>query len=120
METSLGDIELAMRPDEAPNTVWNFLTLCAGGFYTDIIFHRIKAVNPATRSPFVIQAGDPLQRKDVPAEATGAGEGGPGYWINLEPSKLPHDFGVVSMARKSDGSLPNLAGSQFFISLSRK
>jgi peptidyl-prolyl cis-trans isomerase B (cyclophilin B) len=124
LETSLGDIELAMRPDEAPNTTWNFLALAAGGFYTDIIFHRVKAVNPTNGAPFVIQAGDPLQRADSPppepGKPTGAGEGGPGYWLNLEPSKLPHDFGILSMARKSDGTLPNLAGSQFFISLSRK
>lgn len=114
METSLGDIQFALRPDEAPNTVYNFLSLCAGGFYTDIIFHRVKPNHP-NGSPFVIQAGDPLQLKD--SSEPKAGEGGPGFSINLEPSKLPHDFGVLSMARNN---LPNSAGSQFFICLSRK
>ncbi len=114
METSMGDIQFAMRPDQAPNTVFSFLSLCQGGFYTDIIFHRIKPRHP-NGSPFVIQAGDPLQLKD--ASDTKAGEGGPGFSINLEPSKLPHDFGVLSMARSN---LPNSGGSQFFICLSRK
>lgn len=105
LHTSKGDIRLAMRPDHAPNTVWNFLELCEGGFYDGVTFHRIV---PYLRSgePFVIQSGDP----------TGTGNGGPGYWLPIEPSELPHDFGVISMAR----DLPvDSAGSQFFICLSR-
>lgn len=113
METSLGTIEFAMRPDQAPNTVYSFMDLCGGGFYTDVIFHRVKALHP-NGSPFVIQAGDPLQ--GVVTDG-GAGEGGPGFMINLEKSQLPHDFGVISMARVKD---PNTAGSQFFICLSRE
>ncbi len=105
LRTSLGDIVLAMRPDEAPNTVWNFRHLVAGGFYDGIVFHRVV---PMTRDGrrFVIQAGDP----------TGEGDGGPGYWLPLEPSALRHDFGVISMARADP---PDSAGSQFFICLSR-
>lgn len=106
IETSEGDIRIALAPNEAPNTVWNFLELARGGFYRDVIFHRIV---PLERSgwPFVIQAGDP----------TGSGSGGPGYWLPIEPSMLPHDFGVISMARADD---PDSAGSQFFICLSRE
>ncbi len=106
LDTSLGSIRLAMRPDEAPNTVWNFLRLVEGGFYDGVVFHRVV---PLTRrgDPFVIQAGDP----------TGAGDGGPGYWLPIEPSTLPHDFGVISMARADH---PDSAGSQFFICLSRE
>ncbi|MGD9692546.1 MAG: peptidylprolyl isomerase [Phycisphaerales bacterium] len=106
METTLGEIEIAMRPDMAPNSVWNFLELVEGGYYTDIIFHRVV---PATQNghPFVIQAGDP----------TGNGDGGPGHMIDLERSTLEHDFGVLSMARTND---PNTNGSQFFLCLSRE
>ncbi|PHQ78224.1 MAG: peptidylprolyl isomerase [Phycisphaera sp.] len=100
MATSEGDITFRMRPDEAPNTVWNFLSLGDGGFYTDIAFHRVMP-------QFVIQAGDPR----------GEGTGGPGYFLDLEDSKLLHDFGVLSMARSSD---PNSNGSQVFICLSRE
>lgn len=106
LDTTLGEIELIMRPDAAPNTVFSFLHLVDGGFYTDIVFHRIvpRARNGA---PFVIQVGDP----------TGGGEGGPGYMIDLENSTLPHAFGVISMARSAD---PDSNGSQVFICLSRE
>ena len=39
--TEFGEAEFKMRPDSAPNTVWNFIQLVQGGFYRDIIFHRI-------------------------------------------------------------------------------
>lgn len=106
LDTTLGEMEFAMRPDAAPNTVWNFLELVEGGFYTDIIFHRVVAKLPSGAA-FVVQVGDP----------TGSGSGGPGYNIDLENSPLPHDFGVLSMARSSD---PNSNGSQVFVCLSRE
>ncbi|MBX3364596.1 MAG: peptidylprolyl isomerase [Phycisphaeraceae bacterium] len=106
MTTTAGEIVFRMRPDQAPNTTWSFIHLADGGFYDDIIFHRI--IGPRGGRPgFVIQGGDP----------TGAGSGGPGFQIDLEPSRLPHDFGVLSMARSQD---LDSAGSQFFICLSRE
>lgn len=105
LDTSLGEMEFRMRPDAAPNTAWNFLTLVKDGFFTNIVWHRIVAKR-ADGTPFVIQAGDP----------TGTGGGGPGYDIPFEDSPLPHDFGVISMARDTD---PNTAGSQIFVCLSR-
>jgi peptidyl-prolyl cis-trans isomerase B (cyclophilin B) len=108
LRTNLGDIRLAMKPDEAPNTAWNFLELCRGGFYRDVPFHRVVPLTAAGQ-PFVIQAGDPC----TPA----MGDGGPGYWLPIENSQLPHDFGVISMARSDD---PDSNGSQFFIALSRE
>src|SRR5262249_45879024 len=114
LETSLGGVEFRMRPDEAPNTVWNFLALCRGGFYTDVQFHRVKAISPHNGAPFVVQSGDPI----FGHASQGVGWGGPGYLVNLEQSHLAHDFGVLSMARLEDQ--PNSAGSQFFICLSRE
>jgi peptidyl-prolyl cis-trans isomerase B (cyclophilin B) len=99
-ETEAGDIRVRLRPDKAPNHAWNFRSLVDGGYYTEIIFHRIIP-------GFVIQVGDP----------TGTGSGGPGYQIDLERSDLPHDFGVLSMARTPD---PNSGGSQIFICLTRE
>lgn len=106
LETSKGEVEFRMRPDVAPNTAWNFMHLVDGGFYTDVIFHRIVLATQGGH-PFVVQVGDP----------TGTGSGGPGYHIDLERSDLPHDFGVLSMARSQD---PNSNGSQVFICLSRE
>lgn len=106
LDTSEGEIEIKMRPDVAPNTVYNFVQLVGGGFYRDVIFHRIvqKGRNGGL---FVAQGGDP----------TGTGSGSPGYSIVLEKSSLKHDFGVVGMARSSD---PNTGSAQFYFALSRE
>ncbi|MEZ0326301.1 MAG: peptidylprolyl isomerase [Fimbriimonas sp.] len=105
LETSLGRMEFRTRPDAAPNTAWNIMQLVAGGLYTDTIWHRVVAKR-ADGTPFVIQGGDP----------TGTGSGGPGFAYPLEKSTLPHDFGVISIARSTD---PNTNGCQFFVCLSR-
>lgn len=104
-DTDKGVIEFQLRPDVAPNSSWNFRQLADGGYYTDVIFHRIVPTRQDGQ-PFVIQVGDP----------TATGTGGPGYLIDLEPSTLQHDFGVLSMARSGD---PNSNGSQVFVCLSR-
>ena len=106
LDTSLGEMEFRLRPDAAPNSVWNIRELMRLGFYNDIIFHRIVPTL-ASGHPFVVQVGDP----------TGTGDGGPGYSIDLERSNLPHDFGVLSLARSDD---PDTNGSQIFIALSRE
>ncbi len=104
-DTTYGTITFKLRADQAPNTAWNFRSLVEGGFYTDIVFHRI--MGPTQGKPgFMAQVGDP----------TGTGGGGPGYNIDLEDSKLRHDFGVLSMARTND---PNTNGSQVFVCFSR-
>lgn len=105
-ETTAGRIRFAMRPDMAPATARNFVELAASGFYDGTIVHRVVPKGRGGR-PFVIQGGDP----------TGTGDGGPGYDIMLEPSELPHDFGVVSMARND---WPDSAGSQWFVALTRE
>ena len=103
--TERGEMTFRLRPDDAPNTAFNFMQLVEGGFYDGVPFHRI--VNAlADGSRFVVQFGDP----------SGTGSGGPGYRIDLEPSPLEHGYGVLSMARAGD---PNSAGSQVFICLSR-
>lgn len=94
-------IEIELRPGDAPNTVANFKSLVAKGFYDGLCFHRIIA-------GFMIQGGCPQ----------GKGTGGPGYMIRGEFSsngvdnKIKHEKGVISMARAAN---PDSAGSQFFI-----
>jgi len=106
VETSLGEMEFAMHPDAAPNTTFNFVHLAENGYYTDTIVHRVVSAG-RDGHPFVIQFGDP----------TGTGDGSPGYAIDLEPTTLGHDLGVISMARDSE---PNTNGSQVFVCLSRE
>ncbi|MDF2699365.1 MAG: ppiB [Haloplasmataceae bacterium] len=94
-------IKVELYPNVAPNTVNNFIELVKKGFYNGVIFHRVI-------KNFMIQGGDPK----------GTGMGGPGYSIKGEfndnrfENKLVHARGVISMARSS---MPNSAGSQFFI-----
>ncbi len=106
LHTSEGSIRVAFVPDAAPETVENFLRLARSGFYDATIFHRIVPLDREGR-PFVVQGGDP----------TGTGDGGPGWNLALEPSSVPHDRGIMGMARGDD---PNSAGSQFYFSLSRQ
>ncbi len=99
IETNLGTILLDLLPNRAPEHCRNMIGLARSGFYDGLIFHRII-------DGFMIQGGCPK----------GSGTGGPGYQITAEFNDLPHDAGILSMARSSD---PNSAGSQFFICLGR-
>jgi len=99
-----GTFFIEFFPEEAPNTVHNFLKLVESGYYDGTVFHRIIP-------GFMIQAGDP-NTKDPDADRSLWGQGGPGYQINEEFNTLQHDRGVISMAR---GDHKDSAGSQFFI-----
>lgn len=99
IETSAGPIRVDFLPDVAPGHVANFLALAKSGFYDNGAFHRVI-------DGFMIQGGCPEK----------SGYGGPGYTINAEFNRTPHEPGVLSMARSND---PNSAGSQFFICLDR-
>ena len=99
-----GTLMIELFPEDAPNTVDNFLKLVESGYYDGMIFHRIVP-------GFVIQTGDP-NTKDLEVDRSLWGTGGPGYSIDEEFNTLQHDRGMVSMARSHD---VDSAGSQFFI-----
>jgi cyclophilin family peptidyl-prolyl cis-trans isomerase len=103
LKTSLGNITIEFFPEAAPKHVNSFLNLLNTGFYDGTIFHRIV-------KDFVIQGGDPTTKNSTQKERWGTG--GPGYTIDAEFNDIPHERGVLSMARTAD---PNSAGSQFFI-----
>ncbi len=116
LQTKKGDILLQLRPDKAPVTVANFVTLAEGTnpyvkeaykgkhFYDGLTFHRVVSKATGAQNDFVIQGGDP----------DGNGQGGPGYQFKNEISDLKHTKGAVSMARENK---PDTNGSQFFITL---
>ncbi len=116
LQTGKGDILLQLRPDKAPVTVANFVTLAEGTnpyvkdeykgkhFYDGLTFHRVVSKATGAKDDFVIQGGDPL----------GNGQGGPGYQFKNEISDLKHTKGALSMARENK---PDTNGSQFFITL---
>jgi peptidylprolyl isomerase len=94
MDTSLGEVVIALDAVNAPLTVNNFVALAAQHYYDGVIFHRII-------NGFMCQGGDP----------TGTGRGGPGYRFNDEPVKQRYQLGSVAMANAG----PNTNGSQFFL-----
>jgi len=97
-----GTINLELYPDLAPITVENFVSLAKEGFYDGLIFHRVI-------EDFMIQSGDP--------EGTGMGGSGKNikgeFSLNGVYNPLPHERGVISMARGSYSM--DSASSQFFI-----
>jgi cyclophilin family peptidyl-prolyl cis-trans isomerase len=94
LHTNHGAIVIELFPNEAPNTVDNFVRLAHDGFYDGVTFHRVI---PA----FMIQGGDP----------TGTGSGGPGYSFEDEFNEHKVERGALAMANAG----PNTNGSQFFI-----
>lgn len=105
-ETDHGPIRIALAPEHAPNTAWNFRHLVEGGFYDGTIVHRVVHFD-RNGDRFVVQGGDP----------SATGEGSAGWDLPMERSELAHDLGVLSMARADN---PHSAGSQWFICLGRE
>jgi peptidylprolyl isomerase len=95
LETSKGEIRIALLETLAPNHVSRIKTLAKEGFYDGIIFHRVIP-------GFMAQTGDP----------TGTGMGGSGQNLKAEFSDYQYKYGTVGMARAMS---PDSADSQFFI-----
>ena len=95
LETTQGNVVVALRPDLAPNHVARITELVRQGFYDGVVFHRVI-------DGFMAQTGDP----------TGTGTGGSGQKLKAEFSREPHVRGTVSMARAQS---PDSGDSQFFI-----
>ncbi len=95
LDTSLGEIVIALDAIKAPKTVNNFVFLALNHYYDGVIFHRIIR-------GFMCQGGDP----------TGTGRGGPGYRFEDELPK-PGEYQIGSVAMANAG--PNTNGSQFFL-----
>ncbi|KAK1734629.1 peptidyl-prolyl cis-trans isomerase, cyclophilin type, partial [Skeletonema marinoi] len=104
IHTTIGDVKIEVFCDTAPRTAFNFLALCASGYYDGTAFHR-------NMKGFMIQGGDP----------NGTGKGGESIWggkFNDEfHADNKHDVrGQVSMANTGI----NTNGSQFFITYERQ
>jgi peptidyl-prolyl cis-trans isomerase A (cyclophilin A) len=99
LETSMGDIRIALDEAKAPITVKNFLTYVRAGHYDGTIFHRVIP-------NFMIQGGGmdaSMTEKAVRAPIK-----------NEAANKLRNDRGTIAMARTAD---PNSATAQFFINV---
>ena len=115
LHTNLGDIRLELYPEQAPETVSNFVGLATGQkawtdprtgeeshapLYDNVIFHRVIP-------GFMIQGGDPL----------GTGTGGPGYVFDdeIDASLTFAAPYVLAMANAGRRLGKGTNGSQFFI-----
>ena len=99
IETNMGNITIALKPDVAPKAVENFLQLAKKDYYNDVIFHRVI-------KGFMIQGGDP----------TGTGRGGESVYgkpfeDEFSPTLSFTKPGILAMANAG----PKTNGSQFFI-----
>jgi peptidyl-prolyl cis-trans isomerase B (cyclophilin B) len=103
LDTEVGAIEIEVYPEQAPETVRNFLNFAATGMFDTTTFSRVVP-------NFVIQGGDIWTReggkvsREMGARARRT--------IPDEPNKTLHQRGVVSMAR---GDEANTASTHFFI-----
>ncbi|WP_394280119.1 peptidylprolyl isomerase [Microbacterium sp.] len=97
LQTSAGDIAIALDASRTPCTVGSFLSLAAQGYYSDTQCHRLTTVGI-----FVLQCGDP----------SATGRGGPGYrYADELDGTETYPAGTVAMANA--GADTN--GSQFFL-----
>lgn len=99
LETSQGNIEIALDPAHAPLTVANFLDYAKEGFYNGTTFHRVIP-------GFMIQGGGftlQMQERATHAPIRNEAENG-----------LLNKRGSIAMARTGD---PHSATAQFFINV---
>ena len=103
-----GDVKIELFPDVAPKHVERIKTLANEGKYDNVVFHRVI-------EGFMAQTGDVQfgNSSSDKFDLNRAGTGGSSLPdLPAEFSDIPHEKGVLSMARSSD---PNSGNSQFFI-----
>ena len=111
LDTEEGEIEIALRPDLAPNHVRSFVALSRVGFYDGLVFER--TINeqvegqPDSRIE-LIEGGCPLGTGEV-------GQGSIGYWLKPEfhPGGV-HEEGTVGACH---GERADTAACKFYINL---
>jgi peptidyl-prolyl cis-trans isomerase B (cyclophilin B) len=107
LQTTCGDIPVALDAAKAPDTTNSFKFLADKGFFDHTKCHRLT-----TAGIYVLQCGDP----------TGTGSGGPGYTLPDEnltglgkagaDGSVNYKAGTVAMANTGQ---PHTGGSQFFL-----
>ncbi len=108
MKLENGNVEIKLFSDIAPNTVERIKTLANSKAYDGVVFHRVI-------DGFMAQTGDVQfgNSNNSDYDLSRAGTGGSNLPdLKAEFSDIPHERGVLSMARSSS---PNSANSQFFI-----
>lgn len=109
MDTTCGEVDIALKASAAPHTVNSFNFLAGKGYFDHSKCHRLT-----DQGIYVLQCGDPQ----------GTGMGGPGYTIpdeNLKDKSLKggvYPAGTVAMANQYNPQTKqgrDSGGSQFFL-----
>jgi peptidyl-prolyl cis-trans isomerase B (cyclophilin B) len=123
VETDLGTMTIALRPDVAPNHVRSFVALALAGYYDGLAFDRIQFQEAPGENGMPpirlesIEAGNPRGPEEL--------NGSIGYWMLPEFSdKLPHEEGTIGAclegALDAEGHVaPDSAGCRFYITLTK-
>jgi peptidyl-prolyl cis-trans isomerase B (cyclophilin B) len=111
--TALGEIDIDLRPDLAPNHVRNFVALARAGYYEQLFFecaYREEDFASKRMSLEHVEAGCPRGTGEDPS-------GSIGYWLlpEMHPTeKATHTVGTVGACR---GMEKDSAGCRFYITL---
>ena len=111
LKTVYGDVKIELFQDIAPDHVKRILELSKDGKYDGVAFHRVI-------DGFMAQTGD-IQHGNTKKKfnASMVGTGGSDLPdLKAEFNNIPHERGVMSMARSQN---PDSANSQFFICLDK-
>ncbi|GAB2854416.1 peptidylprolyl isomerase [Streptomyces deserti] len=109
LDTTCGEMDIALKASAAPHTVNSFNFLAGKGYFDHTKCHRLT-----DQGIYVLQCGDPQ----------GTGMGGPGYTIpdeNLKDKSLKNGVypaGTVAMANQYNAQTKqgrDTGGSQFFL-----
>jgi cyclophilin family peptidyl-prolyl cis-trans isomerase len=111
--TGMGEIEIDLRPDLAPNHVRSFVALARAGYYDQLFFDRVNREEfpdqPGVRND-LLEAGCPLGTGDL-------SYGSVGYWLypETQPSeKATHVEGTVGTCH---GIEKDSGACKFYITL---
>lgn len=101
VDTEMGNIEIALRPDWAPNHVRSFVALARSGYFDGLVFERTTNEHDARDGSRIemIEGGCPLGTGDF-------GYGSIGYWLKPEITAkevVVHDEGTVGAWGDGDG-----------------
>jgi peptidyl-prolyl cis-trans isomerase A (cyclophilin A) len=99
LQTSEGDIVIALQADKAPRTVENFLQYVRAGHYNGTVFHRVIENFMIQGGGFDAQLTQKATRPPIPLEARNG---------------LNNVRGTVAMARTA---VPDSATAQFFVNV---
>ena len=100
MDTTLGEVRIALDTENTPGTSNNFISLSRAGYYDGTLLHRTDP------SIGIIQGGSP--------HTNNASDSGPGYNIKDEGTGFTYRPGQIVMAR---GEGLNSSGAQFFFAV---